>query len=55
MYSMKFNNFKAFGPKMQFFIKKPITLVYGPNSVDKSSLLHSQLYFEYIIKNKNPE
>jgi hypothetical protein len=49
---MKFNNFKAFGPKMQFFIKKPITLVYGPNSVGKSSLLHSQLYFEYIMKNK---
>ena len=43
-----FNNFKAFGEKMQTFSKKPITLVYGPNSIGKSSLLHSQLYFEYI-------
>lgn len=43
-----FNNFKAFGPKMQYFSKKPITLIYGPNSVGKSSLLHAQLYLEYI-------
>ena len=46
-----FNNFKAFGEKMQTFPKKPITLVYGPNSIGKSSLLHSQLYFEYIKEN----
>ncbi len=43
-----FNNFKAFGEKMQTFSKKPITLVYGPNSIGKSSLLHSQLYLEYL-------
>lgn len=42
-----FNNFKAFGTTMQTFSKKPITLVYGPNSVGKSSLLHSQVYLEY--------
>lgn len=42
-----FNNFKAFGPKMQFFSKKPITLIYGPNSIGKSSLLHSQIYLDY--------
>lgn len=47
-----FNNFKAFGPKMQYFTTKPITLIYGPNSVGKSSLLHSQLYLESI---KNPK
>ncbi len=38
-----FNNFKAFGEEMQTFSKKPITLVYGPNSIGKSSLLQSQL------------
>ena len=43
-----FNNFKAFGSKMQYFSKKPITLVYGPNSIGKSSFLHSQLYLEYL-------
>lgn len=46
-----FNNFKAFGPKMQYFTKKPITLIYGPNSVGKSSLIRAMLYKEYI---KNP-
>jgi len=43
-----FNNFKAFGPKMQYFTKKPITLIYGPNSMGKSSFLHSQLYLQNI-------
>ena len=42
-----FNNFKAFGPQMQYFSKKPITLIYGPNSIGKSSLLHSQIYLDY--------
>lgn len=43
-----FNNFKAFGENIQTFSKKPITLIYGPNSIGKSSFLHSQLYLEYI-------
>lgn len=42
------SNFKAFGPKMQYFTKKPITLIYGPNSIGKSSLIRSLLYREYI-------
>jgi AAA15 family ATPase/GTPase len=45
-----FNNFKAFGPKMQYFTKKPITLIYGPNSIGKSSLMRSLLYREYVKK-----
>jgi len=44
---ISFNNFKAFGDRMQSFSKKPITLIYGANSVGKSSLLHSMLFFEY--------
>lgn len=45
-----FNNFKAFGSKMQYFTKKPITLIYGPNSVGKSSVLRALLYKEYLKK-----
>lgn len=43
-----FNNFKAFGPKMQYFSKKPITLIYGPNSIGKSSLIRALLFKEYL-------
>lgn len=35
---------------MQYFSDKPITLVYGPNSIGKSSLLHSQLYLNFHSK-----
>lgn len=42
------SNFKAFGPKMQYFTKKPITLIYGPNSVGKSSLIRALLFKEYL-------
>ena len=48
--TFSFNNFKPFGEKMQTFPKKPITLIYGPNSIGKSSLLQSVLYFEYLNK-----
>jgi len=43
-----FNNFKSFGEKVQTFSQKPLTLIYGPNSIGKSSLLHFMLYAEYI-------
>ncbi|HIP15475.1 MAG TPA: hypothetical protein EYG74_08305 [Sulfurimonas autotrophica] len=42
--SVSFNNFKPFGEKMQYFSRKPITLIYGPNSVGKSSLIHLLAY-----------
>lgn len=43
-----FNNFKAFGSQMQYFTKKPITLVYGPNSMGKSSLIRALLFRKYL-------
>ncbi len=43
-----FNNFKSFGERMQMFSDKPITLVYGPNSVGKSGFLHAQLLRSYM-------
>ncbi len=53
MDKISFNNFKAFGEKTQTFSKKPITLVYGPNSVGKSSFLHFMSYMSSIHKNNN--
>jgi predicted ATPase len=42
-------NFKAFG-KMQRIPLKPITLLYGPNSAGKSSLMQSLLLFKQTIE-----
>jgi len=41
-------NFKPFGAKAQKVSKKPITLVYGPNSIGKSSYIRSLLYLQAI-------
>jgi len=46
-----FNNFKAFGEKLQKFELKPITLIYAPNSVGKSSFLHSLMHLQYFLQN----
>lgn len=51
MGKISFNNFKAFGEKPQTFSNKPITLIYGPNSIGKSSLLHALLYHQYAMIN----
>ena len=40
--SIKLGNFKAFGPAQTIPIK-PITLIFGPNSAGKSSIIHSLL------------
>lgn len=45
-----FNNFKPFGNKMQTFSKKPITLIYGPNSIGKSSVIHMLSYMQYSLQ-----
>jgi len=49
---ISFANFKSFGPKLQSFSKKPITLVYGANSIGKSSALHAFLYLKAISRYK---
>jgi hypothetical protein len=41
------SNFKAFGPVVQKVPLKPITLVFGPNSAGKSSILHSLLWLQH--------
>ena len=45
-------NFKPFGEKIQRFKLKPITLVFGPNSIGKSSVIHSVAYMQSIFKNQ---
>ncbi len=48
----KISNFKAFG-KEQTVPLKPITLVFGPNSAGKSSILHSLLFAHEAIRTGN--
>jgi hypothetical protein len=48
----KLSNFKAFG-KEQTVPLKPITLVFGPNSAGKSSILHSLLFAHEAIRSGN--
>lgn len=55
MNTIGFKNFKAFGGTMQTFSNKPITLIYGPNSVGKSSILHALMYAKEVIGGANPD
>ena len=46
--TVSFNNFKGFGEHLQTFEVKPITLIYAPNSVGKSSFQHSMVQLQYF-------
>ena len=48
--SLGISNFKAFGNELQTIPIKPITLVFGPNSAGKSSLLHSLLWLNHVFQ-----
>jgi len=47
------SNFKAFGQGIQRMSLKPITLLYGPNSAGKSSIIHSLLYLHELARGSN--
>jgi len=47
-------NFKAFGKK-QIISLKPITLLYGPNSSGKSSLIQALLLFKQTLESMNKD
>lgn len=47
------SNFKAFGQGIQRMSLKPITLLYGPNSSGKSSIIHSLLYLHELARGSN--
>ena len=52
--AIQLGNFKAFGPTQRIPIK-PITLVFGPNSAGKSSILHSLLMANEAQTNDDPK
>ena len=47
--SISIENFKAFGKKQKLPIK-PITLIFGPNSSGKSSIIHSLLFVQTALQ-----
>ncbi len=47
--SISIENFKAFGKKQKLPIK-PITLIFGPNSSGKSSIIHSLLFAQHALE-----
>ena len=47
--SISIENFKAFGKKQKLPIK-PITLIFGPNSSGKSSIIHSLLFARHALE-----
>ena len=50
--SISIENFKAFGNKQTLPVK-PITLIFGPNSSGKSSIIHSLLFAQNALKTGN--
>ena len=51
---LKIGNFKAFGPA-QTIPLRPITLVFGPNSAGKSSIIQSLLLARHVQDTGNPD
>lgn len=43
-------NFKSFGPIAQEIPLKPVTLIFGPNSAGKSSIIHSLLWLNHVFE-----
>ena len=50
---LKIKNFKSIGNKGQIIELSPITLLFGPNSAGKSTVLQSLIYLREILLNKN--
>jgi AAA domain len=48
--SFSIANFKAFGSKPNEIPLRPITLIFGPNSAGKSSLLQALMYFHEVME-----
>jgi predicted ATPase len=51
--SITLKNFKSIGSQEQTVKLSPITLLFGPNSVGKSTVLQSLIYLREIIFNRN--
>jgi hypothetical protein len=48
--SFSIANFKSFGSKSNEIPLRPITLIFGPNSAGKSSLLQALMYFHEVME-----
>lgn len=53
--SISIANFKSFGSTPAKFPLRPITLIFGPNSSGKSSLLQSLMYLDDVMENGDPD
>lgn len=51
--ALKLKNFKSIGPEQQVIPLAPITLLFGPNSAGKSTVLQALIYLREIIKSGN--
>lgn len=51
--SLRFRNFKAIGVKEQTVAFRPITLLFGPNSAGKSSIVQALHYLSEILTRNN--
>ncbi|MFV2058644.1 MAG: AAA family ATPase, partial [Thiohalomonadales bacterium] len=51
--SLSLRNFKSFGDTPQFIDFKPITLLFGPNSAGKSSVVQALLYLYEVLERNN--
>lgn len=49
----RIGNFKAFGDGQQAVPLKPLTIIFGPNSSGKSSILHSLLFAHHAARTGN--
>ena len=49
---IEIENFKGIGERIQLDLK-PITLLFGPNSAGKSSIIHALLYAREVFERRN--
>lgn len=52
--ALEIENFKAIGPRQRIELA-PITLLFGPNSAGKSTILHALLYLHTVLKTGDPD
>ncbi len=54
IHSIIIQNFKGIGPRVKIDLK-PVTLLFGPNSAGKSTILHAIHYIHAILETGNPD
>jgi len=54
IHSITIQNFKGIGPRVKIDLK-PVTLLFGPNSAGKSTILHAIHYAHAVLESGNPD